>query len=179
MNIRPYCIALLTLMHLTLTAQKYVSGESLVVFYSHAPIEDIRAENSKGTALFDSGSGNIAIVIPIKEFRFAKALMQEHFNEKYLESERFPKSTFQGTILGFDSMSDSLQRVTAKGKLTIHGVTRSVELPVEMRKTADVLKMHSVFKIRVEDFKIKIPTILWQNIAEEIEVTTDFSFRPK
>jgi len=179
MNIRPYCIAVFMILYVPASAQKYMSKETSIVFYSQAAIEDIKAENTKSTALFDAGSGEIAIVISNNEFQFEKALMQEHFNEKYIESDRFPKSTFQGTISGFDDSSDSTQHVKAKGKLMIHGVTRMVELPGDIRKTAGLLTMHSVFKIRLEDYKIKIPTILWQNIAEEIEITIQFSFIPK
>jgi polyisoprenoid-binding protein YceI len=179
MYFRFYCIVLFIFCHVPAISQKYVTKAASVVFFSKAAVEDIKAENLRCTALFDSESGEIAIVIPIKEFQFAKALMQEHFNEKYLESDRFPKSTFQGTINGLDGRSDSVQHVTAKGKLTIHGVTRAVEIPGDVQRTADLLTMHSIFKVRLEDYKIKIPTILWQNIAEEIEVTVNLSLVPK
>lgn len=160
-------------------AQKWTSEKSMLVFYSHAAIEDIRAENTKGSALFDTSSGNVAFIIPIKDFQFAKALMQEHFNEKYMESDRFPKATFQGKMEGFDLSLKQEQQVTAKGKLTIHGTTHDVSVPGTITVNSSILAMHAVFVVKLEDYKIAIPQLLWQNIAEQVEVTVDFSLKPQ
>ena len=162
-----------------LEAQKFTSDKTTVSFYSHAAIEDIKAENQKGSALFDSGTGDIAFVIPIKEFEFAKSLMKEHFNEKYMDTERYPKSTFQGKINGYDPSVNTEQSVTATGKLIIHGVTQKVEIPGKISKVGESLSMTSTFIVKLEDYKIKIPQLMWQNIAEQVEVTLNFSFKPK
>src|SRR4051812_41836967 len=97
--------------------QKYISEKTFVSFYSHATIEDIKAENTKASSVFDTSTGNIAFSVPIKDFMFAKTLMQEHFNEKYMETEKFPKSTFQGKIVGFDLTKKGPQSVKAQGKI--------------------------------------------------------------
>ena len=172
---------LMSLVCATMTAvgQKLVSSNGFVSFYSHAVMEDIRAEQEKGSALLDTGSGEVAFVIPIKEFRFAKSLMQEHFNEKYLESERYPKSTFQGKIEGFDSNATAEQDVKAKGKMTIHGITQDVEIPGKITKQGDALLMTSTFIVKLEDYKIQIPQIVWQNIAEQVEVSIKFTLNPQ
>ena len=162
-----------------LEAQKFVSDKTTVGFYSHAAIEDIKAENQKGSSLFDAGTGDIAFVIPIKEFQFAKALMKEHFNEKYMDTERYPKSTFQGKINGYDPSVSTEQSVTATGKLIIHGVTQNVDIPGKISKVGESLLMTSTFIIKLEDYKIEIPQLMWQNIAEQVEVTLNFSFKPK
>lgn len=162
-----------------LQAQKFVSEKTFVSFYSHGALEDIKADNQKGSALFDAGTGDIAFVIPVKEFEFAKALMKEHFNEKYMDTEKYPKSTFQGKINGYNPSVNTEQSVTAAGKLMIHGVTRDVEIPGKISKKGESLLMTSTFMVRLEDHKIKIPQLVWQNIAEQVEVTLNFSFTPK
>jgi hypothetical protein len=173
-----FMILLLAVYGLPLHAQKFATEKTSVVFYSHATIEDIKATNLKTSGLFDAGNGDIAFVVPVNEFQFAKSLMQEHFNEKYMETEKYPRSTFQGKIAGYDPAAAGEQKVIAKGKLTIHGVTQSVEIPGTIAKQGEGLVMNSVFVVKLEDYKIEIPKLLWQNVAEQVEVTLNFSFKP-
>ncbi len=161
-------------------AQKYATSKSVVSFYSHATIEDIKAANTTSIGLVDLSSNSIAFSISIKDFVFDKKLMQEHFNEKYLESEEYPKSTFQGKIEGFDPSKKGPQNVKAIGKMTMHGVTKDVEMAGTMEATTETsLNITSTFIVKLEDYKIKIPQMLWQNIAEEIEVKVDFTLLKK
>jgi polyisoprenoid-binding protein YceI len=157
----------------------YVLETSRVTFFSDAPIEDINAENTKASSIFNSGNGDVAYSIPIREFQFAKSLMKEHFNERYMDSEKFPKSTFQGKITGADMNSGETQNVKATGKLTIHGVTQMIDVPGTVEKKGDKLIMKSTFTVKLEDYKITIPQLMWQNIAEQVVVTLDFSYRLK
>jgi len=158
--------------------QKFMSEHGFIKFYSQATIEDITALNEKATALFDAGAGSIAFVVPINQFVFAKALMQEHFNEKYLESDRYPKSTFQGRVIGYNPEVATEQTVTTQGKLTIHGVTRDVSIPGKIVRSEKGLSMTAKFMVELNEYKIEIPRLMWQNIAERVEVTLEFSFRP-
>lgn len=160
-------------------AQKFVLTESQVSFYSHAPIEDITAVNKKTSALFNSATSEIVFSVPIKEFDFAKSLMKEHFNEKYMESEKFPRATFQGKLEGFEPNKMGTQTVKAVGKLTIHGVVREISESGTVEVKGENLLMKSKFKVKLEDYQIVRPQILWQNIAEEVEVTLDFVFKPQ
>jgi polyisoprenoid-binding protein YceI len=160
-------------------SQKYTAEKTYVKFYSHATLEDIAAENTKVSTLFNSTTGEIAFSLPINEFTFEKSLMQEHFNEKYMESEKFPKSVFQGKITGFSSAATGVQNVMAAGKLTIHGVTKDVEVPGTIEKQGDKLIIKSKFIVKLEDYSVKIPQIMWQNIAEQVEVTAEFTYRPQ
>src|SRR5262245_56219005 len=98
-------------------AQKYVTEKSKVLFFSAAVLEDITATNAKATGILNAATSEFAFSIPIKEFEFAKSLMKEHFNEKYLETEKYPRGTFTGKLSGFDANSVELQKVTANGKL--------------------------------------------------------------
>jgi hypothetical protein len=159
--------------------QKYVTEATLVSFYSHAAIEDISASNKKSVGIFNSSTADIAFSVPIQEFQFAKSLMQEHFNEKYMESDKYPKSTFQGKISNFNTGVAGVQNVKANGKLTIHGVTNSIEVPGTIEKEGEKFLMKSKFKVKLQDYKITIPQLLWQNVAEEVEVTLEFAFKPQ
>ena len=160
-------------------AQKYSTETTFVSFFSDAAIEDIKAENKKTAGVFNSATGDIAFSVPIKDYEFEKSLMKEHFNEKYMETEKYPKSTFQGKVSGYDLNASGLQNVTSKGKLTIHGETKEVEIPGTMEKQGEKLLMKSKFIVKLEDYKIAIPQLLWQNIAEQVEVTVDFTFKPQ
>jgi polyisoprenoid-binding protein YceI len=159
-------------------SQKLTVEKSKVVFFSDAAIEDITAENKKASGLFNQDNGEIVFSIPISGFKFAKALMQEHFNEKYMESDKFPKATFQGAIQGYDKQLSS-GSATAKGKMTIHGVTKEVQIPGTLIRQGNKLQMTSKFMVRLADYNIAIPQLLWQNIAEQVEVTVDFTFKPQ
>jgi polyisoprenoid-binding protein YceI len=160
-------------------AQKYTTEKTFVSFFSDAAIEDITAKNKKSTSLFNAETGDIAFSVPIKEFEFAKSLMKEHFNEKYMDTEKYPKSTFQGKVTGFNPQASGVQNAKAQGKLSIHGVTKDVEIPGTIEKQGDKLLMKSKFVVKLEDYKIEIPQLLWQNIAEQVEVTVDFVYKPQ
>ncbi len=160
-------------------AQKYFVTEGYISFYSSAPLEDIKAENRKVTSLFNSVTGDIAFSVPINQFQFEKKLMQEHFNEKYLESDKYPRSTFSGKVLGYDPSVSSIQDVLARGKLTIHGVARDVQIPGTIENKNGVLMVKSKFMIRLADYNINIPKLVWQNIAEQVEVTVDLTYKPQ
>jgi polyisoprenoid-binding protein YceI len=169
----------LTVIGVSALGQKYTVEKANVSFFSHATIEDIKAENKKTSSIFNSANGEVVFSIPINGFEFEKSLMQEHFNEKYMESDKYPKSIFQGKISGFDSNASGPQQLTATGKLTIHGVTRDVEIPGTIEKQDNKLVMKSKFIVKLVDYKITIPQLLWQNIAEQVEVTVDFLYKPQ
>jgi len=158
--------------------QKYISEKALVSFYSHAAIEDIKADNKKATSIFDVATGEIAFSVAIKDFMFAKTMMQEHFNEKYMETEKFPKSTFQGKIVGFDATKKGLQQVKAQGKITLHGVTRILDVPGTMEIQGNRILMKSVFVAKLVDYNITRPELMFQKIAEQVDVTIDFTLKP-
>jgi polyisoprenoid-binding protein YceI len=164
---------------LSTSAQKYVTEKSVITFFSDATIENIAAKNEKANSMFNTETSEIAFSVPIREFQFDKKLMQQHFNEKYMESDKFPKSTFSGKMIGFNNTSTGIQQVQAEGKLTIHGVTMMVNIPGTAEIQASKILLKSKFIVKLEDYKIKVPQILWQNIAEQIEVTVDFTYKPQ
>ena len=158
--------------------QKYAAEKSFVSFFSKATIEDITAHNTKSQSIFNAATGEIVFVIPIQEFQFAKSLMKEHFNEKYMDTEKFPKSTFQGKITGFDIHATGEQQAKAVGKLTIHGVTKDIEIPGTLQIVNGKVMMKSSFIVKLDTYNITRPQLMWQNIAEQVEVKIEFTFKP-
>lgn len=172
-------IVLLTGLVPAVQAQKYSLQEGSVKFYSRALLEDIKAVNTKITGLFNRDRGDVAFIIPVTAFQFDKKLMQEHFNEKYMESDKYPNATFAGQVQHFDWSRSGEQPVVASGKLTIHGVTQEVSVPGIMELKNGLLTMKAVFPVKLETYKITRPQLLWQNIAEEVEITIDTRFKPQ
>lgn len=171
-------LVIFVLCSLGCSAQKLSSVQSTVMFFSKAAIEDIKAVNRQSSSIFDVVAGEIVFSIPIKEFEFDKSLMKQHFNEKYMDSDKFPKATFAGKISGYDAGLTGEQKALAKGKLTIHGVEREVQIPGTLEWASGKVLAKSVFKVKLQDHKIKVPKILWKNIAEEVEVTIEFNYQP-
>lgn len=160
----------------SLSAQSYTTDKSSVIFYSGAKLEDITAENTKSTCMLNLSKNEIAFLVPIKDFKFDKPLMQEHFNQKYMETDKYPKSTFKGKIVGVKTIKGP-QQVKAVGKLTIHGITRDIEIPGTINIEESVVKLDSKFVIRLQDFNIERPKLLGQNLAENIDVSINFQLR--
>jgi polyisoprenoid-binding protein YceI len=179
MNLRVCFFLVLVCFGFSARSQKYTLEKSLVIFFSDATIEDIRAENIRASSIFNISTGEVVFSVPISDFEFEKELMKEHFNEKYLETEKFPRAIFQGKFLNVKSDQIGEQVVNASGKLTIHGVTKAVNFPGTLDITPNQIIARSKFMIRLEDYKIKIPQLVWQNIAEEVEVTVEFYYKPQ
>ncbi len=157
-------------------AQKYKSVSSSVHFFSDAPMEDIEANNLDGQSAINLSTGEIVFSIPIKSFEFEKSLMQEHFNENYLESDKYPTATFQGTISGFNKDAEGWQKAKAQGSMNIHGVSNELSADGEIRIEEGSIGIKSKFPIALEDYKIKIPKVVFYNIAEVVEVTIIFTY---
>lgn len=157
-------------------AQKFKSISSSILFFSEAPVEDIKANNPDGKSAFDISNGEVVFSIPIKSFEFEKSLMQEHFNENYLESDKYPSATFRGKISNFDTTNVTKQHATAKGVMTIHGVKQDISVEGELLLKDEEVEINAKFPIRLEDYKIKIPKVVFYNIAEVIEVTIKFHY---
>lgn len=160
-------------------SQKYMTQTGTIKFFSEAPMENIEAINNQVSSVVNTENGDIAFSLLMKAFTFEKALMQEHFNEKYIESDQFPKATFRGKIENFDNaaLSTEATEVIISGKLTIHGQTNDISITATLAKTDKGLIIgHCVFDINVADYKITIPSAVTDNIATSIETTVDLSY---
>ena len=169
---------LLLFVYFSANSQKYSLEKSSVSFFSEAPIENITAQNSKTSSILNALSGEVVFSIPIKEFKFDKSLMREHFNEKYMESDKYPKAIFQGKFLNLNLDENGEQNVRASGKLTMHGVTREIDVQGTIEVVSNQLLARANFLIKLKDYKIKIPQLLWNNIAQEVKVTVEFTYKP-
>lgn len=174
-------IFIITILALPLNAQKYMTRNGYIGFFSHTAMEDIKGDNNQVASVLDISTGGIVFQVLIKSFHFEKALMEEHFNENYLESEKFPKSTFNGKILNLADVNFSKNGtydVTVEGDLTIHGVTSKVSAKGTIEVRTDGLSANSRFILVPEDYKIEIPGIVRNNIARSIEVTVTMKYEP-
>lgn len=161
---------------LYITAQKYKLTSSEVSFFSEAPLENIEAHNKQTTSLFDGATGEIAFVVPIKGFQFKKSLMQEHFNENYMESDKYPNGTFKGKVSGYDPEKSGKQTAVAEGDLTIHGVTRKVRIEGTLQLQSGKATLNATFPVKLVDHDIEIPQVVFYNIAEVVEVTVQLTY---
>ena len=150
----------------------YSTTKGTVSFYSDAPLEDIQADNTKTGAILNAKTNEMAVQMNITDFEFPNKLMQEHFNENYLESEKYPTSVFKGRIKEkVDLTAPGKFQVTAEGTLTIHGVAQQIQIPGTIVSDGKELKLDFKFPVKLEDYKIDIPTIVFSKIAEIVDVT--------
>lgn len=157
-------------------AQKYMTRTGKVSFFSTTPVENIEAFNNESAAVLDSKTGDVAFQVPIKSFKFEKALMQEHFNENYMESDKYPKAEYKGKITDISKVNfakDGTYNVSTAGKMTIHGVTKDVTIPGTITVKGSEATMNSKFKVKNADYGIKIPSMVVTKVAKEIEVTVN------
>ncbi|WP_239455774.1 YceI family protein [Flavobacterium ginsenosidimutans] len=158
-------------------AQKLITKSGNIKFQASMPsYEEVAAESKSVSAVLDQTTGDFASLVLIKGFRFKVALMEEHFNENYMESEKFPKATFKGKIEDFDSskITNSPKNFTLKGDLTIHGKTKAVSVIVKISKAPNGVNAIGTFEAKPEDFDIEIPSLVRKKIADKIKINYNF-----
>ncbi len=161
-------------------AQIYSTQNAVVSFYSATPVEDIEANCKTVIAVLNAANGEMAFQITNTAFEFKNKLMEEHFNEKYMESDKFPKSTFKGKINEkIDFSKDGEYSVTVTGKLYIHGVEQDRTISGKVIVKEGKIHLLTSFKVKNADHKVEIPKIVSAKIAEEIEVKVDALLLPK
>lgn len=164
-----------------LSAQgKFLTKTGTVNFEASVPsFEEVAARNTTVSAIINTENGEFAALALVKGFRFKNALMEEHFNENYAESSKYPKTTFKGILKDFD-FSNLKSSYIIEGELEFHGVTKSFGgIKVKVAQNGAALTMSGSFKTNPADFNIKIPSIVKEKIAENVEVSFDFILKPK
>lgn len=162
-------------------AQLYKGKEdaSIISFFSKAPLEDISATNKKVSVVLKTTTNDIQFGVPMVSFKFKKPLMEEHFNENYVESEKYPTSIFKGKINEqIDYTKDGEYKVSVKGILSLHGVSKEMDATGTLTIKGNEILIISTFKIRVADYNIKVPSLYVQNIAEVVDVTVNATLEP-
>jgi polyisoprenoid-binding protein YceI len=161
--------------------ERYFTKTGTISFTAGTPLEDIEAINKSATSVVDITTGQIEFAVLMKGFEFRRALMQEHFNENYVESEKFPKATFKGKITDVSAVNfkkDGSYPVTVKGTLEIHGVKKEIETKGTFKVAGGVISSDATFKVLVEDFAIKIPGAVKDKISPTVEVKTNCTYQP-
>ena len=160
---------------------KYFTREGRIQFNSKSTVEKIEGVNKKVTSIIDSETGQMEFSILMKAFEFEKALMQEHFNENYVESTKFPKAGFKGSIVNNSDVKwtvDGTYPVKVQGKMTIHGVTKDLTTDGTIEVKAGKVIAKSKFIILLKDYNIEIPKLVQDKITEDVIVLVDLNLDP-
>ena len=163
------------------TGDKYMTKNGKVTFFSHTDLEDIKADNNKVSSVLDTKSGKMVIEVLIKSFVFKKARMEEHFNENYMESTKYPKSKFDGKIDDLKAINfskDGTYKSSVSGNLTIKNKTNAVKTTGTFTIKNGKLNGKATFKVKPADYNITIPAVVKDKIAKEVEVTVDLDYSP-
>lgn len=158
--------------------ERYLTKEGYISFFSHSLAEDIKADNYQVLSVIDKKTGEIAIQLLMKSFMFKKALMQEHFNQSYVESHKYPKAIFKGYIINFNQLDSQNDTVEIKGILSIHGKEKEISIVAKVEVLKDQINLSGHFMVEVADFDINIPIVVRNNIAKTIKVTFDLRHKP-
>ena len=172
-------ILLLTFFTAGQAQEKYLSKNGHVWFYGHTPMEDIEAHNNEVASMINTKTGDIVYQILIKSFKFKRALMEEHFNENFMESSKYPKSDFKGKIISLgeiDFSKNGVYNAAVEGNLTIHNKTNKVKQTGTIEVKDGKLIVKSKFNITPTDYGIEIPATVREKIAKSMEVTVDMTY---
>ncbi|WP_299313743.1 YceI family protein [uncultured Aquimarina sp.] len=159
---------------------KFITKKGSISFEASVPsFEEVKAKNTTVTAILNTDNGEFAALALIKGFRFKNALMEEHFNENYIESDEYPKATFKGKLVDFDN-SNIQNEYTIKGTLSLHGKAKEIEAKGIVKKDSDgTISITSTFITKPDEFDIKIPSIVSKKIANDISVSLNFILKKK
>ncbi len=157
----------------------FIDKAGEVSFFSEAPLENIEAKHAGMNSILNTDKNELAFIVPIRGFKFEKELMQEHFNEKYMESDKFPNASYKCTLL--DSVkwqTPGTYTVRSTGKFSMHGVEKEITEAGTFTIEGNKISLHSEFRIAIADYGIEIPKLLFQNIADTILVKLHSQFEP-
>jgi hypothetical protein len=180
-NAIKWTVALLFFANSIKSQEIYKLKSGKISFFAGTPLEDIDALNTKITSFFNVKTGDVIISMPNKDFIFKRSLMQEHFNENYMESEKYPKSEYKGKILGIENYNLSVSgtyQVKVDGNLNVHGVMKPRKIDATIVINEGNIEVDSKFDIALADHKIEIPKIVYQKIAEIVKININLTYEP-
>ncbi len=152
-----------------------------VTFNAGTSLETIEAVNRKAASVLDPATGQMEFTVLIKAFEFERALMQDHFNENYMESDKYPKASFKGSIVNnkdVDYTKDGTYPVEVKGDLTIHNVTKPVDVKGTVTVKDKKVNAKSGFEVTIADYGITIPGVVKDKIDKQAKISTDIAYEP-
>lgn len=182
MKIKSLAIATLMIFSLASSAQVFNTKTGVIHFVSDAKLEKNEATNKQVNSALNTATGEFGFKVLIKSFEFEKALMQEHFNENYMESDKFPLSTFSGKVVNIKDVNfgkDGTYDAVVEGDLTIHGVTNKVKANGTFEVKAGKIRGRSQFTIQLKDYNISIPTAVFNKLSETIKIDVDVTLEKK
>ncbi|MCK6607633.1 MAG: YceI family protein [Flavobacterium sp.] len=156
---------------------KLITKTGTITFEASVPsFEEVKAKNSGVSCVLNTKTGEIASLALMKGFRFKVALMEEHFNENYVESDKFPKATFKGKIENFDlsKITSTANNYTIKGKLELHGKLKDIVITAKIKKGKDGIEIVSDFNVNTDDFDIEIPSVVSKKVTKKVNVQFEF-----
>jgi hypothetical protein len=159
-------------------ATMYATRNGNITFFSDAPMEKIKGINKKASSVLAS-TGQIEFAVLMKAFEFDKDLLQQHFNENYVESDKYPKATFRGMVTNMkdvDFSKDQVYKVNVTGKLNMHGVEKEVTTIGSITVMQGKVYANADFKILLADYNIEIPSVVSEKISKEIKITVDLTY---
>ncbi len=172
-------LSVIALMTQSLAAQIFLAKTCEISFFSQSPLENITAVNKVSKPILNTATNDIQVKIPIIGFKFEKPLMEEHFNENYMETEKFPNAIFKGKINEtIDWSKDGEYKVTVSGKLSLHGVDKDRTFEGTVKIKGQEITISTKFNIHIADHNIKVPSLYVKNIAEDVEVKLDAILTP-
>ncbi|MEL1246180.1 YceI family protein [Flavobacterium sp. DGU11] len=171
-------LLLLMLCPLVFYGQKYNTRAGVLKFEaSVASFEEVAAENKSASAILDASNGEIAVLALMNGFRFKVALMEEHFNENYAETSKYPKATFKGKVEGLDvaKLTSEPQAFNITGDLTMHGKTKKITDTAKISKSGNNIIITGGFQVKPADFDIEVPKMVSKKVAEKVTITYNLS----
>jgi YceI-like domain len=154
--------------------QKYNTRAGILKFEASVPsFEEVAAENKAASAVLDASNGEIAVLALMKGFRFKVALMEEHFNESYAETDKYPKATFKGKIEGLDvaKLTAEPQSFSIAGDLTMHGKTKKITDTAKISKSGNNIIVTGSFEVKPADFAIEVPKVVSKKVADKVTIS--------
>lgn len=165
----------------TFAQDKFFTKNGRIIFTSKALMEKIEGKNKTSVAVLDTKNGNLQFAVQMKGFEFEKSLMEEHFNENYVESDKFPKAEFKGTIVNNKDIiynKNGAYTARVKGSLTIHGVTKEVEASGIIKVSGNKINTVSTFNILISHYKISIPSLVKDKVSNDVSILVDCNLEP-
>lgn len=159
------------------SGSRYITKQGKITFFSYTAVENIQATNTTVYSIIDTTTDKIALSILMKAFEFDKSLMESHFNESYIESDLYPKASFNGDIIDYQKDFKGIQTKIIKGDFTLRGITQPIELKAQITNSDEAIVISGETELKVSDFKINIPPILAPNIADNIKISFNLIHR--
>lgn len=171
-----YFLALFLAITAVQAQSKKVTKTGEITFEASVPaFEEVKAKSRNATFVLNTDNGEIASLVLVKSFRFKIALMEEHFNENYIESDRYPKATFKGKIDDFKvgALTEAAKDYTIRGKLEVHGKSKDVTVPAKIKKVGNDIAIQASFNVTADDFNIEIPSVVSKKVSKTVAVSFD------